>query len=74
MSRLYDTIEPAVIDENILKQCVEEQGPSGEAGKISKAEGIDFKDVTELCLDFKSTFCFCFVFIITPFLLLHVMS
>lgn len=54
MSRLYDTIEPAVIDENILKQCVEEQGPSGEAGKISKAEGIDFKDVTELCLDFKN--------------------
>ena len=54
MSRLYDTVEPAVIDENLLKFCVEEQGPPGEAGKIAKKEGIDFKDFLELRLDFKS--------------------
>ena len=54
MSRLYDTVEPTVIDEQMLKQCVEEQGPKGEAGKIAKREGIDFTDVEQLRLDFKS--------------------
>lgn len=54
MSRLYDTVEPAVIDEVLLKQCVEDQGPTGEAGKIAKKEGINFNDVLELRLDFKS--------------------
>jgi len=54
MSRLYDTIEPTVIDEVLLQQCVEEQGPKGEAGKIAKQEGIDFGDVLELRLDFKN--------------------
>ena len=55
MSRLYYTIEPAVIDEQMLKQAVEEQGPTGEAGRIAKQEGIDFADVLSLRLDFKST-------------------
>lgn len=54
MSRSYDGVEPAVVDEAMLKQCVEEQGPSGEAGKVAKEEGILFKDVSSLCLDFKS--------------------
>ncbi|KAK3089457.1 hypothetical protein FSP39_003766 [Pinctada imbricata] len=52
MSRLYDTVEPAVIDEEMLKKAVEEQGPKEEAGKIAKQEGIDFKDVLSLRLDF----------------------
>jgi len=56
MSRLYDTIEPAVIDEQMLKNAVEEQGPKGEAGRIAKQEGIDFADVISLRLDFKSKF------------------
>ena len=54
MSRLYDTIEPSVIDEQMLKKCVEEQGPKGEAGRIAKQEGLDFADVLSLRLDFKS--------------------
>ena len=54
MSRLYDTVEPAVIDEEMLQNAVEEQGPKDEAGRIAKAEGIDFADVTQLRLDFKS--------------------
>ena len=54
MSRLYDTIEPSVIDEQMLKKCVEEQGPKGEAGRIAKQEGLDFIDVLALRLDFKS--------------------
>lgn len=54
MSRVYDAIEPTVIDESLLQQSVEEHGPVGEAGKVAKKEGISFKDVAELCLDFKS--------------------
>ncbi|KAK2169906.1 hypothetical protein LSH36_6g13046 [Paralvinella palmiformis] len=54
MSRLYDTIEPAVIDEEILQTAVEEQGPKEEAGKIAQDEGIDFSDVTSLRLDYKN--------------------
>ncbi|CAG5115260.1 unnamed protein product [Candidula unifasciata] len=54
MSRLYDTVEPSVIDEEMLKEAVEEQGPKDEAGKIAKQEGIEFEDVLSLRLDFKN--------------------
>lgn len=54
MSRLYDTVEPSVIDEDMLQKAVEEQGPKEEAGKIAKREGIDFGDVKALRLEFKS--------------------
>ena len=54
MSRLYDTVEPSVVDEEMLLQAVEELGPKEEAGKIAKAEGVNFRDVTYLRLDFKS--------------------
>ena len=54
MSRLYDTVEPAVVDEELLMRAVEEQGPKEEAGKVAKLEGIDFRDVFALRLDFKS--------------------
>ena len=54
MSRLYDTVEPAVIDDDMLQKAVEEQGPKGEAGRIAKTEGIDLDEVEALRLDFKS--------------------
>ena len=54
MSRLYDTVEPAVIDDDMLQKTVEEQGPKGEAGRIAKTEGIDLDEVDALRLDFKS--------------------
>ncbi|GFN98389.1 dynein regulatory complex subunit 3 [Plakobranchus ocellatus] len=54
MSRLYDTVEPSVIDEDMLQKAVEEQGPKDEAGKIAKREGINFSDVLSLRLDFKN--------------------
>ena len=54
MTHLYDTIEPNVISEALLRRCVEEQGPEGEAGRIARNEGIDFAEVTVLRLDFKS--------------------
>lgn len=54
MNRLYDTVEPTVIDEELLKQCIEEQGTASEAGRIAKKEGLDFSEVESLRLDFKS--------------------
>jgi len=54
MSRLYDTVEPSVIDEEMLQKAVEEQGPKDEAGKIAKREGINLGDVLSLRLDFKN--------------------
>lgn len=52
--RLYDTVEPNVICEELLRECVLDQGPQGEAGRLVKLEGISFAEVTELRLDFKS--------------------
>lgn len=57
MSRLYDSIEPSVIDDALLRKCIEEQGPDGEAGKIAKQEGIEFKEVLQLKLSYKSKKC-----------------
>ena len=54
MSHLYDTIEPNIINEALLRQCIVEQGPEGEAGRLAKIEGIDFVEVTALRLDFQS--------------------
>ena len=62
MSRLYDTVEPSVIDEDMLQKAVEEQGPKDEAGKIAKKEGINFGDVLSLRLDFKSKCLYHFFF------------
>ena len=58
MSRLYDSIEPSVIDNALLRKSIEEQGPDGEAGKIAKHEGIEFKEVLELKLSYRSNVCF----------------
>ena len=60
MSRLYDTIEPSVIDQQMLKEAVEDQGPKGEAGRIAKMEGIDFDRVLSLRLDYRSKQMFIF--------------
>ena len=54
MNRLYD-MEPRVMDDEMLKLAVGEQGPREEAGQLAKQEGILFKDVLSLQLDFQST-------------------
>ena len=53
MNRLYD-MEPRVMDDDMLKLAVGEQGPREEAGQLAKQEGILFKDVLSLQLDFQS--------------------
>ncbi|XP_040830478.1 dynein regulatory complex subunit 3 [Ochotona curzoniae] len=54
MSRLYHSIEPCVMDDELLKLVVSEQGPREEAGQLAKQEGILFKDVLSLRLDFQN--------------------
>lgn len=74
MSRLYDIKESNVIDEEMLKKAVEEQGPQDQAGLIAKAEGLKYDKVTELRLDYRSKisqfsilhFCCMFCFILMP--------
>ena len=56
MSRLYDTVEPAVIDDSMLKAAIEEQGPQEEAGNIARRDGMPYEEVERLRLDFKSKF------------------
>ncbi|XP_026064760.1 dynein regulatory complex subunit 3 isoform X2 [Carassius auratus] len=46
--------EPKVIDEEMLKQAIEEQGPQGQAGDISKKEGVQYEDVLQLRLDYRN--------------------
>ncbi|KAG9334919.1 hypothetical protein JZ751_006316 [Albula glossodonta] len=50
---MYETEEPTVVDEVMLQQAVEEQGPQGQAGLIAKEEGIELKDVLHLRLDYR---------------------
>nr|XP_051685727.1 uncharacterized protein LOC127486089 isoform X2 [Oryctolagus cuniculus] len=54
MSRLHNSIEPRVMDDEMLKLAVSEQGPREEAGQLAKQEGILFKDVLTLQLDFQN--------------------
>lgn len=54
MTHLYDTEEPNVISQDLLKRSVLVQGPDGEAGRLAKEEGIEFIHVRHLRLDFQS--------------------
>ncbi|XP_059509953.1 dynein regulatory complex subunit 3 isoform X2 [Stegostoma tigrinum] len=54
MSQLYKTIEPSVIDDEMLEEAVKKQGPPGKAGQIAQLEGIEFKDVKNLQLDYRN--------------------
>ncbi|KAM6197058.1 dynein regulatory complex subunit 3 [Sarcoramphus papa] len=53
MSQLYNSIEPNIIDDEMVQKAVEEQCPE-DIGKLAKREGINFKDVTELQLSFRN--------------------
>lgn len=52
----YDSLEPGVIDEDMIKEAMYEQGPKGEAGRLAKEEGISYDEVFALRLEFKSKF------------------
>ncbi|XP_039083183.1 dynein regulatory complex subunit 3 [Hyaena hyaena] len=54
MNRPYNSMEPRVMDEDMLKLAVGEQGPRDEARQLARQEGILFKDVLSLRLDFQN--------------------
>ncbi|KAF6773275.1 hypothetical protein AHF37_08070 [Paragonimus kellicotti] len=54
MSRLYDTVEPSVVDRVMLEKAIYEQGPKGEAGTIAKKEGVMMENVLSLRLDYQN--------------------
>lgn len=58
MSTSYISVEPTVIDEDLLKKAVndQEQVPV-DVAEVARKEGIDPLEVTALRLDFKSIFC-----------------
>jgi hypothetical protein len=49
----YNTIEPTVIEEDLLRKSVNEQA-TGDAAEIARKEGIDPTEVVCLRLDYKS--------------------
>ncbi|XP_009634148.1 dynein regulatory complex subunit 3 [Egretta garzetta] len=53
MSQLYNSIEPNVIDDEMVQKAIEEQCPE-DIGKLAKREGVNFKEVTELQLSFRN--------------------
>lgn len=55
MSQSDNSIKPNVIDDDMIQKAVEEQCP-GASGKLARAGGIDFEDVTELQLSFRSEY------------------
>lgn len=54
MTHLYDTEEPNVISQELLRKSVLSQGPEGEAGRLAKEQEIEFSAVRRLRLDFQS--------------------
>ncbi|KAI9138714.1 hypothetical protein BKA69DRAFT_1090274 [Paraphysoderma sedebokerense] len=49
----YNTIEPAVIDDELLQKAINDQA-NGEVAEIAKSEGIELSEVTSLRLDYKN--------------------
>jgi hypothetical protein len=50
---LHVTIEPAVIDQELVSKAINDQ-LNADVAEIAKKEGIDSGQVTKLSLDFKS--------------------
>lgn len=44
--------EPCVIDEALIFNAIINQGPKGDAGKLFKEQGVCYKEVKHLRLDF----------------------
>ncbi|NXK93795.1 DRC3 protein, partial [Formicarius rufipectus] len=53
MSQFYNNVEPNIIDDEMVLKAIEAKSPE-DLGDLVKGENINFKDVTELQLSFKS--------------------
>lgn len=56
MSRVHDKPPPCHLTDDLLMQCAQEQGPTGEEALIVREDGFDLKQVKELRIDYKSKF------------------
>lgn len=48
--------EPRVINNALIQKCVNEQYPSGEAGRLAQEEGVPLKEIEYLRLEYLSKF------------------
>lgn len=55
---IFKQLEPCVLNEEVVRKAVYEQGPTGEAGRIFKLMEIQYERVTVLRLEFLSKFNF----------------
>lgn len=46
--------EPGVINNDLLEQCIKQQFPPGEAGKLALEEGIPLQEIEHLRLEHLS--------------------
>lgn len=53
---IYKQLEPSVLNEEVIRKTVYEQGPTGEAGRIFREIEIQYEKVTVLRLEFLSMF------------------
>ncbi|NXF31682.1 DRC3 protein, partial [Nyctibius bracteatus] len=53
MSQLHNSIEPNIIDDEMVQKAIEEQCPE-DVRELAKREGINSKDVMELQLSFRN--------------------
>ena len=53
---IYKELEPSVLNEEIIKNTVYDQGPQGEAGRLFRLETLCYDQVTVLRLEFQSMY------------------
>jgi len=54
MSLIQEDLEPGVINTAMIMKALEEERPTGEAGRLAVEDGIVLKEVTSLRLEFLS--------------------
>jgi hypothetical protein len=51
---IFKELEPSVLNEEVIRNAVYEQGPGGEAGRLFRGMEIQYEKVTVLRLEFLS--------------------
>ena len=51
---IFKELDPSVINEEVIRETVYEQGPSGEAGRLFRDMEVQYEKVTVLRLEFLS--------------------
>lgn len=55
---LFTDISPTVINNDMILKALDAARPLGEAGRLSREEGVVLEEVKELRLDYLSTYFF----------------